>query len=263
MRIPIGSLVTQPILDPEWVVSGMIPRGSFVILAGEHGTGKSALLYHLSLCVAAGLDFLGHPTVRTEILYFDVENSKPDMTRYWQHAWRGLGCPDPGIWDRHLRFEWFSLGPDWATKMRVLAREAPTPGLIVIDTATPALSIQDENDNAEASRKISELQDIQHSTDNDTTMLVLKHEKTRDDKTHRRTVRGAKAWLGAVDIVMYLSFKRGGSHGLRRTILEADKPRAFGLKAPIEIVPSWSQSNEPKGLILNAQCALVPDEEGK
>ena len=261
MRLNLADIVLAPLTDPLWLVKNMFPRGSFVVLAGEHGTGKSSLLYNLAISVALEKPFLGHETKATDILYLDEENGKPDAVRYWQWAWRGLHCPDPQYWASRIRFESFSLSNQWVKQVREFVQQEPCPGLIVVDTATPALRITDENDNGEASQKILELRAIQALANNDTTMIVLKHEKTRDDKSHRRTVRGAKAWLGAVDIVMYLSFKRGGSHGLRRTILAADKPRAFGLQYPIEIVPSWTQEKEPKGLILNAQRALTQNEE--
>ena len=262
MRLDLADIVLAPVTDPRWLVKDMIPRGSFVVLAGEHGTGKSSLLYHLCLCAPLGKPFLGHQTFPTDILYLDEENGKPDATRYWQWTWRGLGCPDPQLWAPRIRFENFSLASTtWARQVREYVQESPRPGLIVIDTATPALRIIDENDNAEASQRILELRSIQTLADNETSVIVLKHEKTRDDVSHRRTVRGAKAWLGAADIVMYLSFKRGGSHGLRRTILAADKPRAFGLQYPLEIIPKWTTDHEPRGLILNAQRAVAHHEE--
>lgn len=261
MRLDLADIVLAPLTDPLWLVKDMIPRGSFVVLAGEHGTGKSSLLYNLSICAALGKPFLGHTTLSTDILYLDEENGKPDATRYWQWAWRGLGCPDPQLWAPRIRFENFSLSTNWAKTVREFVQQDPRPGLIVVDTATPTLRITDENDNAEASQRILELRSIQALAGNDTTIIILKHEKTRDDVSHRRTVRGAKAWLGAADIVMYLSFKRGGSHGLRRTVLAADKPRAFGLRYPIEIIPKWSSEQEPRGLILNAQRALTQNDD--
>ncbi len=261
MFFDLAQIVTAPMTDPLWLVHRMIPRGSLVVIAGESGVGKSILCYHLTLCVAAGLPFLCHQTLSTDILYFDEENSKPDSTRYWQHIWRGLQCPDPALWAPRIRFAWFGLGERWQKTMKTCLAEGPAPGLIVVDTATPALRIEDENDNAEASRAIHALREVQQAANHETTIIVLKHEKTRDDVSHRRTVRGAKAWIGGVDIVMYHSFKRGGSHGLRRTILAADKPRAFGLQYPIEIIPKWTQPEEPKGLILNAQVLKASEND--
>jgi len=262
MNIDLASWIKEPVTDPLWLVKDMIPRGSLVILAGEHGTGKSMLMYNMVMAIAGGLPFLGFPTVQTSVLYFDQENGRPDSKRYWQRTWRGLGCPDPDLWAPSLHFEWFTLTEQWAKQMRTLAAEHK-PGVIIVDTATPALRIKDENDNAEASRSIQELCQVQQAANNDTTIIILKHEKTRDDTAHRRTVRGAKAWLGAVDIVMYLSRGRGGSGSLRPTVLEADKPRAFGLQYPLAITPHWTQPEEPMGLVFNARRAVRGQENAQ
>ena len=147
----------------------------------------------------------------------------------------------------------FHLGLAWEAQLRNLAKTF-RPGLIIIDTATPALNIIDENDNAEASKKIKALRATQADAANETAILILKHAKTYDEIGHRRSVRGAKAWLGAVDIVMYHSFGVGRpkKQGLRPTFLEADKPRAFGLDHIVKILPHWTSSEEPRGLVLSS-----------
>ena len=138
------------------------------------------------------------------------------------------------------------------------------PGLVIVDTCSPAFHIQDENDNAEASRVINELRQMRHEFAHPSmTYLLLKHEKQRDDITHRRTVRGAKAWLGAVDQTLYHVIPRGARRrkdGLRRTQLEPDKLRAFALRSRLSIEPEWSET-VPKGLILNAR--IVEEYTGK
>jgi hypothetical protein len=264
MRLDLSAILNKPVQDPRWVVRGVLPRGSLVILAGEAGAGKTSLCYHLAMCVAAGLPFLNtYPTEPTQVLYIDEENGPKDSERYWSRVWRGLGMPDHARFVDRLVFEHFSLNDsNWAETLKKLALEV-RPGVIFIDTATPALHVVEENDNAEASRKIQLLRVVQALADNETTAVILKHEKVRDDVTHRRTIRGAKTWLGQVDIVMYHTLGRGGrdKNGLRNTFLEADKPRAFGLDHKIKLIPSWTQQEEPKGLILNAQRVVGSDDD--
>lgn len=62
----------------QFLVEEFLPAQSIAIAAGESTIGKSPLLCQLGLCVAAGVPFLGLPTNRGRVLYFDLENSLPD-----------------------------------------------------------------------------------------------------------------------------------------------------------------------------------------
>ena len=258
-----SSVLTRHVIEPEWIVKDMLPRGTMVVLAGEAGAGKSFLSYSLAYAAALGVPFLGLPTAPTKVLYFDEENGEPDFLQYNQWAWAALGCPDVSIIDERLRLEHNSLVGGWKMTMRAALREHQ-PGLVIVDTTTPAFHIQEENDNAEASRVIRELRQMRHDYASPSmTYLLLKHEKQRDDTSHRRTIRGAKSWLGAVDQTLYHVIPRGARRrkdGLRRTQLEPDKLRAFALRSRLSIEPEWSETT-PKGLILNAR--IVEEYTGK
>jgi len=87
---------------------------------------------------------------------------------------------------------------------------------------------------------------------------VLKHAKYqsgggRKGET-RRTIRGGKAWLGAVDQTQYHIRAQGAPlrSGLHSTILVPDKRRAFGLARNIRITPEET-GPELKGLILKGE----------
>jgi hypothetical protein len=254
MRIDLLDVLTQPIQEPHWLVHGMFMRGTLVVLAGEPGVGKSTLSYYLAFAVAAGVPFLGHTTTPTRVLYIDEENSRPDLIRYASRVWRGLNKPSV----ESVRLEHFSLPPRWQPELLRLVRDW-APGLIIIDTASSALHLTDENDNAEASRAIHMLRQAQTTAGDETTLLVLKHERQRDDIGHRRTIRGAKTWLGQADAVFYHVFPQGSrerNDGLRKTQLEQDKLRSYGLDCPIEIIPSWTDASR-SGLILQGEKVVA------
>src|SRR5437773_8453604 len=151
-----SEVLTAKLIEPDWIVKGMIPRSTLIILAGEAGAGKSYLMYSMAYAVVTGRPFLGHATQPVKVLYFDEENGTPDFLQYNQWAWAALGCPPIDSFDNMLRLEHFSLLGGWHAKMRDSVREFQ-PGLVIIDTATPALHLKDENDNAEASKVITEL----------------------------------------------------------------------------------------------------------
>lgn len=250
-----SSILTRRVIEPDWIVKDMIPRGTMVILAGEAGAGKSTLCYVMAYAVSCGMPFLGHATHPTNVLYFDEENGEPDWLQYNQWAWAGLGCPSTDLLDERLRLEHFSLVGGWKEVMAKAIKEHQ-PGLVIVDTASPAFHVKDENDNAEATRIMQVLRHLRQLGDK-TTFIVLKHEKHQDSHgpaESRRTIRGAKAWMGAFDQVIFHVICNGAKRrkdGTRLTQLEPDKLRAFALRHRIRIDPSFTDS-EPKGLIFKA-----------
>lgn len=261
-RVDLLDLLTHEPGEPSWLVRGMLPRGTMVTLAGEPGVGKSSISYLLAYCTALGLPFLGFPTTPCPVIYFDEENSHADFTKYNHRIWHGLGQPPIPDLNDSLHLYHMTLVDRWQPRM-LEAAKLHRPGLIIIDTATPALHIKDENDNAEASLAIQNLRAVQRAAANDCTVLILKHEKQRDQGQHRRTVRGAKVWLGAVDQTLYHAIPQGGrrrADGLRTTILEPDKMRAYGLEHAVKITVRWTGVDR-KGLIFEAKMVQPRDEE--
>lgn len=248
---PSDVLLTE-FVEPEWIVRGVLPKGNMVIVAGEQNVGKSYLMYYLAYATITNSKFLGHQTVPTRVVYFDEENGTPDFTQYNQWAWRAHGAPDPLLVDSVLRLEHFSLLGGWVGPMREILKEFK-PGLVIVDTATPAFHLNDENDNAEANRVISQLRRLRAETCAGATFIILKHEKQRDEVTHRRTIRGAKTWLGAFDQVLYYVAAPGAKrrkNRLRKAVLEPDKLRAFGLDHKIGVDPDFDGPDR-KMLFLN------------
>ena len=232
-----------------WLVPDLLPQGSLVVLAGEAGAGKSVLCYTLSLALAGGADFLGHLLTPRPVAYFDQENSRPDCVQYLRWAWYGLGCPPLPVIAANLHFAPFQLGSRaWEERAASLIVPAQ-PSLLVFDTATPSCDIRDENDNGEATQAVLAIRRLQALTSPPSTALVLKHAKVLTEH-HQRTIRGAKAWLGAADSVIFHLRNPGQPRkdGLAGTRLEPWKTRAFGLKRTLSIDPQWTP--DQRGLIL-------------
>ena len=58
----------------EWLVEGMIPRGSVILISGESGAGKTWLADAIAGAVAHGRTFLGREVQQAPVLYLDGEN---------------------------------------------------------------------------------------------------------------------------------------------------------------------------------------------
>lgn len=245
--LPIADLIVSETPPVRWLIPGIIPEGYLIALAGEPGTGKSFTCYTLSLALATGTPFLGIPLTPRRVLYFDQENSMPDCIEYHKRAWHGLDCPDRELIAKNYFFYHFHLGgPHWV-RNAAEAIQAVEPALIIIDTTTPCCHIQDENDNAEATRVINAIRSIQGPA----TVVALKHAKLHTEGDARYTLRGAKAWEGAVDSILFQlrSEGRPRQDGLCVTRIMPQKVRAFGLSSTIKVEPSWCHDN--KGIRLS------------
>lgn len=71
----IQSLTEEERNPPEFIVDGMLPVG-LTFLSGAPKTRKSFLALQLAASIANGVEFLGHKTLRSGVLYFDLEGSK-------------------------------------------------------------------------------------------------------------------------------------------------------------------------------------------
>lgn len=259
---PLGAYLPlkNPILDDlfgeapevEWLVPDMLTRGSLIALAGLPGVGKSYLSYYISMALATGTDILDKPINNTvKILYFDQENSRSDRVKYERRCYYGLDKPDKDLLNKNFWSRSFELGDkDWI-KMAKDRIEEIQPDLIFFDTATPCFRIEDENDNAEAARIIDAIRRLMNVAKTNPTAVVLKHAKILPDNGGY-TLRGAKAWEGQVDGIIYQTTTPGRprTDGLKNTQLVPGKTRAFGLSNTIKIVPEWID-DEKTGLRLS------------
>lgn len=251
--LDLSAILTSEMFEPAYIVEGFLYQGQMITIAGEPGVGKSFLMYNLAMCIATGKEFLGMKTTQGSVLYFDEENAGPDLTQYLRWIWTGLDKPVIESLQKSLFIEHFQLTKEGKQRYRYMAKVAveAKPLLIIVDTATTACGIEDENDNAEASRAIAGLRTAKSAAGLSSSMIIIKHTRTTDEEHKTRTIRGAKIWLGALDGVIYHSFPPGQPRkdGLRNSRLIPDKVRAFGLKEAIKITPKWHEN----GILLSVR----------
>lgn len=263
-KVDLHALLSQPLPPPSWLIEDLYPRDGVFILAGLAGVGKSFLSYNLAFCIATGTPFLGiFPCKPAKVLYFDEENAYPDFSAYCHWIWHGLGQPDLDLVNKNLHIEHMSLAATGRKYMLEVAAQVH-PAAIILDTVTPVLAIQDENDNSEATSALKFVRGLQKVSDNHTTAILLKHQRDTNP-SHKasegsseppRAIRGAKAWVGSTD-GCYFHIRGSGrprADGLKVTYLSPDKSRAFGLRHTVaiepELVPGPSKAVKLQGKIM-------------
>lgn len=235
---PIPDIITGQDPVVNWLVPDLIPQGNMIQLCGGSHDGKSYLSYYMAMAVATRTPFLGFkPRKAARVLYCDVENSQPDRDGYLRGCWKGLDQPDIELIRQNFWCSHFELGnTNWEEVFSSLLK-AHEPRFVIIDMASGAFNIKDENDNAEATRVIQKLRCIGNLVSPAPAMLILRHAKTFTDEY--RKARGAQAWKGCTDSTWFLTkhVGRPKKNGLQKTTLAPDKVRAYGLREEIIINP--------------------------
>lgn len=71
---------------PAWLVDGILPEESHVLLYGQTGHGKSFVAIDLANSIAAGIPFMGQETQQGDVLYIAAEAPREIVRR--MAAWR-------------------------------------------------------------------------------------------------------------------------------------------------------------------------------
>lgn len=67
-------------IEQEWLVEGLIPINSVIMISGESGGGKSTFTLALAKAISTGTKFLGKEVQKRPVLILDRENGLPVYT---------------------------------------------------------------------------------------------------------------------------------------------------------------------------------------
>ncbi len=71
----------EPVLDDLYLIEGLMPASGLMIVYGAPRCGKSFLVSHATLCVAAGIEYAGRRTERAHVIYIVAEGGRPFRNR--------------------------------------------------------------------------------------------------------------------------------------------------------------------------------------
>jgi hypothetical protein len=195
---------------PRWVIPGFIGHG-VVVIAGAHGVGKTTALLPLAL-TAAGLhggDLT--PAQWRHVVYVteDVEQAKRIVLGVTQHS--GLGVDLDAVRERLHIVDAVRLDPAFVATVGKTYREQFTRlvdgvevlPLVVLDTKSAVLAVDNENDNSEASAMMAALKQGFDGLPVWLVGHVAKPNLGRTDVTGL-TSRGASAIEGDANQTMFL-----------------------------------------------------------
>lgn len=184
---------------PRWLVAGLVPSNSLVLLSAPPASFKTFLALHLAMCVGTGTPFLGRECVQGAVAYVLAEGGDglPERLAAWASHY-GCSLPDrpsflmkaPALLDGAL--------PAFRA---ALSQLEPKPALVVIDTLARVMAGADENAAKDMGRFVQAIDALRADTG---ASVVVVHHSGKDG----RGPRGSSALVGAVDTV--LTIKREG-----------------------------------------------------
>ena len=186
--------------EVEWLVDGLITRGSLSMIASVPKAGKSTMARNLLVKAAQGGSWLGRTVEKVPALLVSCHEDSPEMLK--DHFERmDLGETDP---------LYLAVNKDWT--------QGPVPrlenivsrrgiGLVVIDTMAAFIPAKDLNDYALVKSALAPLKEMASRTN--TTVLLLHHHNKSNRASEGSGVLGSQVIHG--ELVHLLEIRREGS----------------------------------------------------
>jgi hypothetical protein len=185
--------------DPEPLIEGFLHRDTLVRTFGPPKSLKSFVTLDMAACVSLGIEWQGHRTVQTTVLYIVAEGARGVKKR--RNAWnqhhqaemKVIFYPKPvQIGDQEEMYRLIAF---------CLAKQV---GYVIFDTQARCTVGVEENDNTEMGEIVAALDILKQETG---ACVHMVHHSVGSDP---RKARGATAWDGAVDAEFYT--KRDRDH---------------------------------------------------
>jgi RecA-family ATPase len=190
--------------EPDWLVDGLLERGTVTVLSADSGAGKSLLCKSMIVAMLQQRPWLGRSTHGQRAMVIDEENFR----RVVHTRFRALGMTNddrPNL--RYFLRLGVQLGQDsWDRLVEEELKEF-LPDVLIIDTASAATGT-DVMDNSSVARLYSgTLRPLA-----DACAVILLHHERKPQQGGRRhagyAMMGARQWAGQADA--HLALERLG-----------------------------------------------------
>jgi hypothetical protein len=194
---------------PDYLIAGLIERGTITVLTADTGAGKSWVAMALSVCVASGKSFLERAVQKGCVIYVDEENPQ----RIPRSRLRALGMTNEHR-DRlhYYSRKGFTVG-DPTTNARLVEQITKVGAdLLVIDTLMAATTVSEINDNNEVVAFYKAMRAVTEQTG--VTILITHHERKVQQGQRSGTGQasmGARQIAGQADGHLTLQLKEKAS----------------------------------------------------
>jgi hypothetical protein len=218
----IPDIMTMTIPPMEYLVDGLIARGTITLWTGSDGTAKTFLAQKMSVAVASGSKFLGRRCHAAPVLYLDYENPSFAVRERLDVM---AGGPVSGlkVWGT-----WLEQQPPQIGNELLLSIAKETKPLIIVDPFRYAHGAE-END---STAMMGVMQVLRYCAAAGGAVVILHHPA----KTEGSTGRGSTVIKGAADV----AFLQELSDESGLITLKCTKNR-FGERMSVTIRPDYAE----------------------
>ena len=253
--IDAADLVERPYTPPEFLVEPIIPRYGTVLLTGDTGSCKTALMIHIALCLATGVPVGGRFVVRDEprpILMLNGEMGGDLLCSYLFQAAAGLGIEIPRgrvLFEGPNGVAAFRFGYESRDALEALI-ERVRPSAITFDTQRALFGL-DENDTSAVRAATAWLSRIAEKFQ---LVAIVSHHLRKlgpVSNSDRERVAGSRDWVAGVDVHLTAKSRDGRAmHALaigktRMPTAEAMAGTEWPIEARLEL-----REDPPRSIIL-------------
>ncbi len=192
--------------DVEWILPGLLARGALTALYGIGKGGKGTFATYVAACVVAGVPCLKEPVTATDVLWLDHEQHVRLTRRKLEEA-KAFG-------HAHRVHVFNGPAPDSLSIVEATIAKAQA-GVLVIDSLSRFLQLEDENAAAEVTDKLGQLVELAHRTN--VAVLAIHHDR-KSGGDHGRGMRGSSAFLAAFDVAVHLKRESEDEQDTRRRL---------------------------------------------
>jgi AAA domain len=221
------------VASKQWIMKGLIARGETSSWIAPPGKGKSALLAHIAIHVAAGKDWLNFRSKeRCGVLYLAFERGDLTKRRFAAYKRGGFAGLPVAVHAEIIDL----MAPECVETILGLMREAEEHygvkiGLVVIDTYAKGIAIGggDEDKAKDQGRCLAHLRRVQEASN--AHIAIVGH----TGKDESRGARGSNAHQGDVDLQVQIS----GNSAVKtaKVIKGNDQPEGTLLRFSMQSVP--------------------------
>jgi hypothetical protein len=186
---------------PKWLIEGLIPARSTILLGGDSSVGKSCFNLYNAIHIASGLPLYGtYPTVKGKVLWFNAEDSQEETLERAEVICQYLNIDVP---DDIILLDISELLLDQAINIQKLTDTVAhhKPSLVIIDPLRN-LHTQEENDSLITPAVLQPLRVIQR--DHDCSIIVSHHTNKSKNNSGQNRFRGSNAVIAWCDLGILL-----------------------------------------------------------
>lgn len=170
----------------SWLIKGVLPRAQFGIFYGASGSGKSFFVFDMAAAIAQGIDWRGHKTTKSRVLWIAAEGQEDMRKRVFGY------CIANNIDPADLPMQFIANAPNLmeVADVKALIRKIKEAGefdLIIIDTLAQVMPGGNENSGEDMGKVMGHCKEITRLT---SAMVAPVHHSGKDES------RGARGWSG-------------------------------------------------------------------